>query len=181
MNGAATVSPRFMPNFCKCGHDLAAHSWAPSGAGSWKCTLCNPILTTANANNHFFESPKSEGPVPPKGSFFLQSNNLQGYINAGGFGRYLTKTNTAAVAANATSFSLSPDASNIMPGMAFYVYNPGNVFNSEANLVVGVAGNVITLATPMVYAFPISTTLLFWGMFGAGMGAANPANGQRAG
>lgn len=164
-------------NLCKCGHEKSVHteSWI-TGSGQNKCSLC--IGTTVSANNHFFESPFSLGPMPPRESFFTWTD-IEGYYQAGGLG--FRKVTTLALLINAGDTTITvQNAVGVVPGMSVYI-EASPVYNSMTYTVTNVSGNVITLSEPALYANTSAGTVIFDGTFGSGMGPGRPRNGQRQG
>lgn len=193
MNGAATVSPLFRPNRCKCGHDILAHNM---GISPNTCPLC--VFQGGNAQVHNFTPyaepwPSTDFPAPPPSGLFC----------AGGFGPagltastyfdatlvYNQQGATTVYFANAVqtlnTFRL------LAPGMTFttIAVNPANSHSYTILAVttasLGPSVFAITIAPPGLVRSAATATAgvvcTFAGAMGSTMGGGLPPNGQRAG
>lgn len=171
MSANATVSPQAVPNLCKCGHDIQAHSLAiiPN-----TCSLC--IRQAGNLNNHNFTAD-----VEPWPSTAFPQAEPPLYACAGGFGFAITLTAASGNAKGSTTLTFTgavPLA--VQPGWTLTSV-PANPANQTTYTVVQVfGGGFITISPALLFNSP-GITFLFQGAIGSTMGPGRPPNGQRAG
>ena len=171
MNGGATVSPPFVSNLCKCGHDLVAHDQTVSPN---KCSLC--VRQAGVLNTHDFTAYREAWPS----NFFPQAEPAD-TVCAGGFGFVFTMTTGAGNAKGSNQLLFLAAIDRIQVGMTFTI-QAANAANSITYTVVAVnpATLTITISPALLFNSP-GLTCSFQGAIGSTMGPGRPRNGQRAG
>jgi hypothetical protein len=176
MNGAATISPLWVPNLCTCGHDLLAHTMTVSPNNCTQCLRQGGVI-----NIHNFVADGELWPSVP-----FTASDPSRIVCAGGQGFNVQATTTATGNNNgATTVTfVSLPSGIIVPGWTFTTIptsGGGNNARQATYYVRAISGNSITIDPPGLVGNTPSIICNFQGSIGSTMGPGRPPNGQRAG